>query len=93
MAAAAAATEPSASLDHRVTLGLALLGAVWGPTIVLGDRPHLAIEIAINAVLTAAAIPLVRRRRHPRGQWLRRSPPRGYSALMRGSQRTTGGQR
>jgi hypothetical protein len=48
-----------------VIFGLGLLGAIWAPTIVLGDSAHLAADVGIDVILTVVALTLARGRHGP----------------------------
>lgn len=67
----------SRSLTRRssgtlIILGLGMLGTIWAPTIVLGDRAHLGADVGLDVILTAVALTLWRGRHGPM-----RSPSRG----------------
>ena len=49
-----------------------VLGAIWAPTIILGDSAHLAADVGLDVILTVVALALARGRHGPM-----RSRPRG----------------
>lgn len=75
-----------------IIFGLGLLGAIWAPTIVLGDSAHLAADLGIDAISTVVALALARVRRgpmrpRPRGRGVGSStsaqrPLRGHLCLI-----------
>ena len=61
------------SSSGTLTLFLSgLLGAIWVPTIVLGDSAHLVADVGLDVILTVVALTLARGRHRPM-----RSRPRG----------------